>query len=79
MIRMSLAVCSIICASCYALTLTDQLLLQPHTFQEIKDILMANQKVTCDASRSFYLKYTNIRVGEPCVEEDLIVGRYVAM
>jgi DNA-directed RNA polymerase III subunit RPC2 len=29
--------------------------------------------VTCDTDPSFYLRYTNIHVGKPCVEEDYIV------
>ena len=42
---------------------------------EIKKIIhaKANEKVTCDTDPNFYLKYTNIHVGKPCVEEDYIV------
>ena len=29
--------------------------------------------MTCDTDPNFYLKYTNIHVGKPCVEEDYIV------
>jgi DNA-directed RNA polymerase III subunit RPC2 len=36
--------------------------------------MLANQKVQCDADPSFYLKYTDIRVGKPSVEEDLIIS-----
>ncbi len=42
--------------------------------REIKQIMEANQKVTCDADPNFFLKYTDIRVGMPSVEEDLIVS-----
>ena len=43
--------------------------------EEIKKIIhaKANEKVTCDTDPNFYLKYTNIHVGKPCVEEDYIV------
>ena len=42
---------------------------------EIKKIIRAkaNEKVTCDTDPNFYLKYTNIHVGKPSVEEDYIV------
>jgi DNA-directed RNA polymerase III subunit RPC2 len=42
---------------------------------EIKKIIAAkaNEKVTCDTDPNFYLKYTNIHVGKPSVEEDFIV------
>ena len=42
---------------------------------EIKKIIhaKANEKVTCDTDPNFYLKYTNIHVGKPSVEEDYIV------
>eukprot|EP00898_Chlorokybus_atmophyticus_P001524 jgi/Chlat1/2372/Chrsp17S02643 len=42
---------------------------------EIKKIIhaRANEKVTCDTDPSFYLKYTDIFVGKPCVEEDYVV------
>lgn len=33
----------------------------------------ANEKVTCDTDPSFYLRYTNITVGKPSLEQDLIV------
>jgi len=43
--------------------------------EEIKKIIAAkaNEKVTCDTDPNFYLKYTNIHVGKPSVEEDFIV------
>lgn len=42
---------------------------------EIKKIIhaKANEKVTCDSDPNFYLKYTNIYVGKPSVEQDYIV------
>ena len=42
---------------------------------EIKKIIhaKANEKVTCDTDPTFYLKYTNIYVGKPSVEEDYVV------
>jgi len=41
---------------------------------EIKKIIhtKANERVTCDADHNFYLKYTDIYVGKPCVEENFI-------
>eukprot|EP00053_Salpingoeca_punica_P018423 m.180595 g.180595 ORF g.180595 m.180595 type:complete len:1139 (+) comp17430_c0_seq1:156-3572(+) len=36
---------------------------------EIKKIVQANNKVTCDADPSFFVKYLDIRVGEPTVVE----------
>ena len=43
--------------------------------EEIRKIIRAkaNERVTCDTDPSFYLRYTNIHVGKPCVEEDYIV------
>lgn len=38
---------------------------------EIKKIMLANQKVTCNADPNFYLKYTNITVGSPQAQEDI--------
>lgn len=38
---------------------------------EIKKIVMANQKVTADVDSTFYLKYLDVYVGEPCVEEEI--------
>ena len=32
---------------------------------EIKKIVQANNKVTCDSDPSFYLRYLDIHVGEP--------------
>jgi DNA-directed RNA polymerase III subunit RPC2 len=41
---------------------------------EIKKIIHAtgNEKVTSDVDPNFYLKYLDIFVGEPCVEQDYI-------
>nr|WCZ58372.1 RNA polymerase III subunit RPC2 [Paratrimastix eleionoma] len=36
---------------------------------EIKKIVEANQRVICDADPSFFLKYTNIYIGKPSLEE----------
>eukprot|EP00741_Cyanophora_paradoxa_P012668 tig00020614_g12239.t1 len=43
------------------------------TSVEIKKIVQANQRVTSDADPTFFLEYTNISIGKPSVEEDLIV------
>ncbi|CAJ0932381.1 unnamed protein product, partial [Mesorhabditis belari] len=37
--------------------------------EEIKLILLSNQKITSDANPNFYLKYLDIRVGQPSSEE----------
>ncbi len=37
--------------------------------QDIKNIVNANNKVLSDADSNFYLKYLNVRVGKPNVEE----------
>lgn len=42
---------------------------------ELKQIMMANQKVICDVDPNFFLKYTDIRVGTPSVEEELIISK----
>ncbi|KAL1470187.1 hypothetical protein MTO96_040594 [Rhipicephalus appendiculatus] len=42
---------------------------------ELKNIMRANERVTSDADPNFYLKYLDIRVGEPNIEEDFTVGR----
>ncbi|XP_037499224.1 DNA-directed RNA polymerase III subunit RPC2 [Rhipicephalus sanguineus] len=42
---------------------------------ELKNIMRANDRVTSDADPNFYLKYLDIRVGEPNIEEDFTVGR----
>nr|XP_037274616.1 DNA-directed RNA polymerase III subunit RPC2-like [Rhipicephalus microplus] len=42
---------------------------------ELKEIMRANERVTSDADPNFYLKYLDIRVGEPNIEEDFTVGR----
>lgn len=39
---------------------------------DIKKIVQANWKVDSDVDRSFFLHYTDIRVGNPSIEEDLI-------
>eukprot|EP00798_Chlamydomonas_sp_ICE-L_P009475 gene9475-32467_t len=39
---------------------------------DIKKIVLANEKVTCDTDPNFYLKYTNIYVGQPSIEEDMV-------
>lgn len=41
---------------------------------EIKQIMLANQMVTCECDPNFYLKYTDIHVGKPSVEEDLTIS-----
>ncbi|XP_061415849.1 DNA-directed RNA polymerase III subunit RPC2 [Lethenteron reissneri] len=45
---------------------------------EIKKIMMANEKITSDADPMWYLKYLNIYVGTPDVEESFNVTRPVA-
>ncbi len=45
---------------------------------EIKSILKANEMVTSDADPSFYLKYLNISVGNPDVEESFNVTKPIA-
>jgi len=40
---------------------------------DIKQIMLANQLVKCESDSKFYLKYTDIRVGTPCVEEEMII------
>ena len=45
---------------------------------EIKKILKANQLVTSDADPSFYMKYLNIHVGRPEVEESFNVTEPIA-
>ncbi|CAG7837989.1 unnamed protein product [Allacma fusca] len=42
---------------------------------EIKKIVMANAKIVSDVDPSFYLKYTNVRVGIPDVEEGFNMTR----
>mmetsp|Transcript_18127 Transcript_18127/g.33118 ORF Transcript_18127/g.33118 Transcript_18127/m.33118 type:complete len:1156 (-) Transcript_18127:48-3515(-) len=39
---------------------------------ELRNIVKANEKVTCDVDPNFYLKYTNIYVGKPSLEEDMV-------
>ncbi|KAA8496235.1 DNA-directed RNA polymerase III subunit RPC2 [Porphyridium purpureum] len=38
---------------------------------EIKNIIRANEKVTSDADAGFYVKFVDVRIGEPVVEEDM--------
>lgn len=45
---------------------------------EIKKILKANELITSDADPSFYLKYLNISVGKPDVEESFNVTKPIA-
>jgi DNA-directed RNA polymerase III subunit RPC2 len=39
---------------------------------ELKKIMKANEKVTSEHDSTFYLKYTNIYVGKPNVEEEIV-------
>jgi DNA-directed RNA polymerase III subunit RPC2 len=41
---------------------------------EIKHIVKANEKITCDADPSFYLKFSDVNVGKPSAEEEMIVS-----
>ena len=45
---------------------------------EIKKIMKANELVTSDSDPSFYLKYLNIAVGKPDVEESFNVTKAIA-
>ncbi|XP_010787343.1 DNA-directed RNA polymerase III subunit RPC2-like, partial [Notothenia coriiceps] len=45
---------------------------------EIKKIMKANEKITSDADPMWYLKYLNIYVGMPDVEESFNVTRPVS-
>ena len=45
---------------------------------EIKKIMKANELITSDADPSFYLKYLNISVGRPSVEESFNVTKSIA-
>ncbi|KAL5500312.1 hypothetical protein EMCRGX_G011852 [Ephydatia muelleri] len=45
---------------------------------DMKKVVLANEMVTSDADPSFYLKYLNITVGSPDVEESFNVTRQVA-
>lgn len=42
--------------------------------QEMRKIIHAkgNERITCDTDPNFYLKYTNIYVGRPVIEEDYV-------
>ncbi|CAH1984880.1 unnamed protein product [Acanthoscelides obtectus] len=42
---------------------------------EIKKIVEANNRVTCDADPIFYLKYTNVHVGNPDVDEGFNISK----
>ena len=44
---------------------------------ELKKIMKANEKVTCEADPTFYLKYLNIYVAEPQIEESFNVFRKI--
>ncbi|CAI5445536.1 unnamed protein product [Caenorhabditis angaria] len=39
--------------------------------EEIRNIMLSNQKITSDANSNFYLKYNDIRIGKPSSEEGL--------
>ncbi|TNN29210.1 DNA-directed RNA polymerase III subunit RPC2 [Liparis tanakae] len=47
-------------------------------FLKIKKIMKANEKITSDADPMWYLKYLNIYVGMPDVEESFNVTRPVS-
>ena len=40
--------------------------------EDIANIVKSNSLVEVDCDKSFYLKYTDVRVGTPCIEEDLV-------
>ncbi|CAL8109808.1 unnamed protein product [Orchesella dallaii] len=42
---------------------------------DIKKIVMANSKVACDVDPTFYLKYLNVYVGSPDIEESFNVSK----
>lgn len=42
---------------------------------DIKKIVASNQMVTCDADPVFYLKYLDVRVGKPEVEDGFNVSK----
>lgn len=42
---------------------------------DIKNILTANDRVLCEADPNFYVKYTNIHVGKPDIEEGVGITR----
>ncbi|XP_050307639.1 DNA-directed RNA polymerase III subunit RPC2 [Anthonomus grandis grandis] len=42
---------------------------------EIKKIVEANNRVTCDADPLFYIKYTNVHVGTPDVDEGFNISK----
>jgi len=44
---------------------------------ELKKIMKANEKVTCEADPNFYLKYLNIYVAEPQIEESFNVYKKI--
>ncbi|MEW5318773.1 MAG: hypothetical protein WDW38_009966 [Sanguina aurantia] len=39
---------------------------------DLRKIVMANEKVTCDTDPNFFLRYTNIYVGKPSIEEEAV-------
>ena len=45
--------------------------------EDIKNIVKANEKVTSSADPMFYLKYNNVHVGEPNVEEGFNITKEV--
>ncbi|CAF0705914.1 unnamed protein product [Brachionus calyciflorus] len=45
---------------------------------DIKNIVKANEKITCQADPNFYLKYLNINVGFPDVEEGFGVSKSIS-
>ncbi|KAM7288467.1 DNA-directed RNA polymerase III subunit RPC2 [Ixodes scapularis] len=42
---------------------------------EIKEIVRANEKITSDADPQFYLKYLDIHIGKPDVEENCVASK----
>ncbi|CAG2176173.1 unnamed protein product, partial [Oppiella nova] len=43
--------------------------------KEIKSVLRANQRITCESDANWYVKYLDIRVGKPEIEEGFNVVR----
>ena len=43
---------------------------------DIKKIVAANSKIVCDADPNFYMKYLDINIGTPNVEESFNCPRY---
>lgn len=42
--------------------------------RELEKIMQANERITCDTDPNFYLKFLNIYVGRPSIEEDMVVA-----